>query len=300
MTVATGNFPELLWPGIREIWGDTYNRYQTLYTQAFTVQRSTKAFEKYQGVTNLPLAAVKDQGAPVQYVDPFQGYQKELVHTTYALGSSITREMVEDDQYNYIRKIPQFLAESMRQTEETVAWNIFNNAFGSTVGADGQPLLSNAHPLIGGGTMSNVPDTDADLTEAALEAAVTDIMDWEDDMGLKIRAVPTRLIVPNALWHVAEKILRTEKVVDSADNTVNVVRNRISRDPLVVPYLTDPDAWFLLVDIPVDEGLIFLNRRDAEIERDNEFDTQNLKTITTRRFSVGAVNFRRLYGSPGA
>jgi hypothetical protein len=33
MTVGTSNFGELLWPGIKTLWGHRYNQYQPKYSQ---------------------------------------------------------------------------------------------------------------------------------------------------------------------------------------------------------------------------------------------------------------------------
>lgn len=96
MAIASGNFAELLWPGIAEIWGNSYNDYAALYTRIFEQKKSDKRFEKEQGVTGLALAGVKDEGAAIPYVDPYQGYQKEYVNATFALGANVTREMYED------------------------------------------------------------------------------------------------------------------------------------------------------------------------------------------------------------
>lgn len=296
MTVATGNFAELLWPGIASIWGRDYNDYSPKYTEFFTTKTSEKAFEKEQGVTGLPLAGVKDQGSPIPFLDPFQGFQKEYVNLTYGLGSSVTREMFEDDQYNYINQIPSMLARSLRQTEETIATNVLNNGFSTALTADGAALFSATHSLVGGGTFSNMPATASDLTMASLEQACTDIMNFVDDQSLKIMVRPVRLVVPTALWHVAEKILGTDRAVGSADNDINVVRSKMA--VTVTPFLTDPDAWFIITDTP--NGLTFYRRRAAEINRDNDFETQNLKFTTTSRFSVGATDPRGAYGTAGA
>lgn len=297
MTVSTGNFAELLWPGIQVIWGNNYNQWTPLWSRAFDVRESDKAFEKEQGVTGMPLAAIKDQGSPIPYVDPYQGFQKEYVNVTYALGGSVTREMYEDDQYNYINSIPEMLARSMRQTEETVSFAVLNNGFSSSfTGADGKPLFDLTHPLVAGGTYKNRPTTASDLTQTALEQAQIDSLDLVDDQGLKINVQNKMLMVPTALKFTAEKILGTEYEVDTANNTINPVRG--SLELLVSPYLTDTDAWFIKTDVP--NGLRFYNRRAAEIERDNEFSTQNLLFITTRRFSVGFTDPKGVYGSPGA
>lgn len=298
MTVASGNFAELLWPGIADLWGNEYKDWPPLYSKVFETKKSNKRFEKEQGVTGLPLAGVKDEGDSVGYVDPFQGYQKEYVMVTYGLGSSVTREMFEDEMYNYINTIPKMLARSMRQTEETVSWNVLNRAFNSNfVGADGVVLGSASHPLVGGGTYSNTLATAADLTETSLEQAVIDLRNYVDDQSLKINTMPRKLVVPTQLEFVARKILETTQKLGSADNDKNVIRGSIT-DLVVSPYLTDNDAWFVTTDVM--NGLTFFNRRAAEITRDNEFDTENLKFKTTRRFAVGWTDARGVYCVPGA
>lgn len=298
MTVATGNFAELLWPGLRTVWGNSYKDFSPVWSKVFNEVRSDKAFEKDQGVTGLPLAGVKEQGATASYVDPVQGYQKEYVHVTYALGSSVTREMYEDDQYRYIRRIPAMLSRSLRHTEETTHANVLNNAFGSETGADGLSIINASHVnAADGGTQSNQPSTAADLTQASLEQAFIDIAGWTDDQGLKIQVGLRSLLVPRQLRFTAQKILRTAGEVGTDANTINPMNNAMEMIEWV--YLTDVDAWFVLTD-QREAGLISFLRRPAELERDNEFDTQNLKMLTTKRWSMGATDWRCVYGSAGA
>lgn len=298
MSVATGNFAELLWPGIHDRWGTKYNEYDALYSKIFQMKSSTMRFEKEQGVTGLPLAGVKNEGDSIGYNDPFQGFQKEYNNITYALGSIVTREMYEDDQYNYINEIPGMLAMSMRQTEETIGFNHLNRAFNPAfTGADGLSLCNASHLLVAGGTYSNQLATAADLSQTSLETATQNLMDFVDDQSLKIRVMPKCLVVPTALNHTALKLLETDFVVGSADNDKNTVKG-LFKDLVVSPYLTDADAWFIVTDIP--HGMVWYDRRSAEIARDNEFDTQNLKFATTKRFSSGWTDPRGIYGTPGA
>lgn len=298
MTVATGNFAELLWPGLRTVWGNSYKDFSPVWSRVFNEVRSDKAFEKDQGVTGLPLAGVKEQGATASYVDPVQGYQKEYVHVTYALGSSVTREMYEDDQYRYIRRIPAMLSRSLRHTEETTHANVLNNAWSTETGADGLSLFNASHVnAADGGTQSNMPSTAADLTQTSLEQAFIDIAGWTDDQGLKIQVGLRSLLVPRQLRFTAQKILRTSGEVGTDANTINPMNNAMEMIEWV--YLTDPDAWIVLTD-QREAGLISFLRRPAELERDNEFDTQNLKMLTTKRWSMGATDWRCVYGSAGA
>lgn len=295
---TTGNFPELLYDGIAAIWGTSYKDYPTLYTQFMTVEQSTQNFEKEQQVTGFPIAGVKEEGNQAYFSAMYQGYQKEYRHYTYSIGAVITREMVEDDQYNVINQVPTFLARSMREVEEQVSHDILNNGYTSGyTGADGQVLFSTAHPLVGGGTLSNTLATAADLTMTSLENAIIDIMNFTNDQGLKMMARPVTLVVPTALAMTARKILETQYTVGSADNDKNIVAS-YNLKLVVSPYLTDSDQWQLVTDVP--NGLKFKVRREAELDRDNDFDTQNLKLLQTKRFSTGFTDFRGSYGSPGA
>lgn len=296
---TTGFAPELLYPGLAKVWGTTYKQYPKKYTSFFQTKNSTKAFEKEQEINEFSLASVKDQGDSVQFDRMTQGFQKEYVHTTYGLGAIITREMMEDDQYNVINKIPGFLARAMVRTEETVATNVLNNGFDAAItGADGQPLFSASHPNSGtsGGTQSNLLATSADLTQASLEAILIQISDARDGNGNRIVVEGKKLVTSRSDIFNATKILETKYKTASADNDINVVSN-LGMELIVTNYLTDQDAWFVVTD--VEDGLTFYNRRSASVNRDNDVSTENLAIVTTMRFDTGWTNWRGVYGSAG-
>lgn len=294
---STGNFAELLWPGLAEIWGTEYEQHPKLYPEFFDIKNSDKAFEKEQQVTSFPIAAVKEEGNEAFFSRMFQGFQKEYVNLTYSIGAVVTREMYEDEQYGTIEQIPRMLAESMLHTEETVATNVLNNGHTTQQSADGVTLFSTAHTLVGGGTGSNTPATASDLTQTALENAIIDIMDFRDDQEKRLNAYATTLVVPRSLYFTASKILETEYETSSANNDVNVVSN-LGIKLVTTNFLTDQDQWNLITNIK--NGLVFYNRREAELDRDNDFETDNLKMKTTKRFSAGATDWRGAYSSPGA
>ena len=297
---TTGSFPELLYPGLAAIWGESYSQYPKMYERFMTIKTSNKRFEKEQGLTGFSLASVKNEGDSVEYARATQGYQKEYQMTTYGLGAAVTREMVEDDQYGYIRRIPELLAQAMVRTEEVQATGVLNSGFDASVtGADGQSLFSTAHPNAGsgGGTQSNRPAVAADLTQTSLEAAIIAVRDFRDENNQRSMIQPKKLVVSNSDFFNATKILQTEYKVGSADNDVNVI-SFLGLELVVTTYLTDPDAWFLVTDAA--NGLTFYRRRAATIERDNDVSTQNLNIVTTERFDVGFTDWRTAYGSPGA
>lgn len=295
--MTTGNFAELLWPGIKEIYGTRYDMHPTMYKEFMEVMDSKQAFEKVQGMTGFPLAAVKEQGQEAVFSQMFQGFQQEYLHLTYSIGAVVTREMVEDDLYNQISQIPRLIAESMRQTEEIVATNVLNNAF-STTGPDGVSLISASHPLVGtGNNVSNQPSTASDLVQTTLEQAIIDVKDFRDDQNLRLNTEIDKLVVPRSLIFTARKILETQYETTTNNNDVNILTS-MNIKPVITNFLTDQDAWFCITNNP--SQLKFFRRRAAEIQRDNDFNTDNLKIKTSTRFSTGFDDWRAIYGSSGA
>lgn len=301
MVMNTGAFSEALWPGIEGWFGDSYTDWEPIWEKLVDVHQSDKAFEKFQGITNYGLAGVKDQGGSIPYRDKYQGFPKEIINVTYGIGSTITYEMMRYDQYSKFKAIPTQLAQSVRKTEETVVANILNNGFSTALTADNLSLFNASHLLVADSstTQRNTPATAADLSQTALEQAYIDISNFVDDQNLPIVVRPKRLIVPNESRMLAMKILGTDYEVDSGNNTINPVSKANMPIELIdSPWLTDTDAWFIKTDEP--DGIVFTDVDPVMLDRDNDFDTKNLKFSAMRLFGVAPVNYLGYYGSPGA
>jgi hypothetical protein len=300
MTINTGSFAKLLWPGLNAIYGKGQADWKEEYSQVFEMKKSSKAWEEDLSVSSFGLLTRRGEGAPIAYDTETQGFLTRYTHAEFAGGFKITRNMMEDDQYDVVgERKAKGLSKSEKQTRETIAWNVFNRAFTSTyTGGDAKELLATDHPNVAGGTYSNELATPADISEAALEQACIDIGKYTDDRGLKIAVKPVKLIVPVDLDFEVNKIMKTEYEVGTANNTVNIVRSRFPGGVMVSHYLTDTDAWFIKTD--QDNGLKFFERRAPTFEMDNDWDTDNAKFKVSTRYSVGWSNPKQLYGSPGA
>lgn len=305
MVISTGAFSEDLWPGIEAWFGDEYKDWDPIWEKLVETHGSDKQFEKFQGITNYGLAGVKDQGAGIPYRDKYQGFPREIINISYGIGSTITYEMMRYDQYDKFKAIPEQLAKSVRKTEETVVANLLNNGFSTagnpTLTADGKSLFNSSHLLVAANnvTQKNTPSTAADLSQTALEQMYIDVSRFVDDQNLPIVITPQKLIVTPEQQHLARKILETEYQVDSANNTINPVSSaRMPLELIISPWLTDTDAWFVKTDEK--DGLVLTDVDAVMLDRDNDFDTKNLKFSAMRLFGVGAVNYLGYYGSPGA
>jgi hypothetical protein len=218
------------------------------------------------------------------------------------MGFSITEEAMEDNLYDSLSaRYTKALARAMAYTKQVKGASVLNNAFnGAVTYGDGVTLCSTSHPLVSGGTNSNRPTVAADLNETSLEAAVIQIAGWTDERGLLIAAKPRKLVVPPALQFVAERLLKTELRVATADNDINALKSMgsIPEGFTVNHYLTDTNAWFLLTDVP--NGLKHFVRTPMQTSMDADFDTGNSRYKARERYSFGVSDPLGIFGSPGA
>lgn len=300
MAINTGSFVKALWPGVNAWYGKSYNEFKVEFTDLFESHTSRRPWEEDVGFSGFGLAQVKGEGASVTYDTARQGFVNRYTHVVYALGFIITKEMVDDDQYDTIgQSRASALAFSLRQTKEILGANVYNRATNASyTGGDGQPLGSASHPNIAGGTWSNMPSVAADISEAALEQATIDLQKYTNDRGLRIAVRPKKLIVPVDLDYEANKIMRTEYEVGTANNTVNLVRSRFPGGVTINHYLTDTDAWFIMTDVP--NGMKYFSRQDDSFDSDDDFDTNNAKFKAQFRCSFGWTDPRAIYHSAGA
>lgn len=301
--MTTGSHPKDLWPGIVAHFGHTFDKHPEEYGQIFDTETSNKAYEERVQYKGLGLAPVKGQGAAISYDEGSQGISPRITNVTYALGAIVTREAIEDGQYESIAsRMARCLAFSVRQTQENVAANILNRAFNSTytmTGGDGLELCSTVH-VTADGTQSNELAVAADFSESALEDLLIQIMTATDDRGMKISLIGQKLIIPPQLVFEATRVLESVNQSNSANNDINAIKNMglLPGGVTANHYLTDADAWFVKTNAP--EGLIYQNRRAREFKQDNDFDTENAKMKTSIRFGIGWGDWRSLYGSAGA
>jgi hypothetical protein len=299
MTVTRSTFPALLWPGIQAIFGQSYDKLDKEYSRIFDVRKSTKAYEKVSEATGLGLAAVKAEGQSILYDNPSPGATSVFTHVTYGLGYMITREAEEDNQYQEVAEgNAASLPWSMLTTKEIVHANVLNRAFnGAYVGGDGQPLASDSHPTAGA-NLDNLL-TAADLSEAALEDALTTIAQAKNSSGLPIALRAVRLIVGPGQIFNATRILESDGRVGTNNNDVNAIKTLgLVPEIAINHYLDDPDAWFIQTNAP--NGLISYQRRALELQDDSDFDTENHKHKATERYSAGWGDPRAIFANAGA
>jgi len=302
MAISRAQLLKELLPGLNALFGLEYSRYGEEHKEIFETETSERSFEEETKLSGFSAAPVKNEGSAIAYDNAQEVFTARYNHETIALGFSLTEEAIEDNLYDSLSsRYTKALARAMAYTKQTKAAAVLNNGFDSDfVGGDGQPLFSASHPLVSGGTNSNIPSTPADLNETSLEAAVIQIAGWTDERGLLIAAKPKKLVIPPSLMFVATRLLETELRVGTADNDINALKSNgsIPEGYTVNHFLTDTDAWFLTTDVP--NGLKHFVRTPMSTGMDGDFDTGNVRYKARERYSFGWSDPLGMYGSEGA
>jgi hypothetical protein len=302
MAISRSQLLKELLPGLNALFGMEYKRYGEQHKEIYETESSDRSFEEETKLSGFGTAPVKAEGSAIAYDNAQEAWSTRYNHETIALGFSITEEAVEDNLYDSLSaRYTKSLARAMSYTKQVKAASVLNNGFNATyAGGDGVALFSTAHPTVGGGTNSNTAAVQVDLNETSLEAAVIQIAAWTDERGLLIAAKPQKLVIPPALMFVADRLLKTEGRVGTADNDINSLKQMgsIPGGTTVNNFLTDTNAWFLTTDVP--NGLKHFVRTPMSTSMDGDFDTGNVRYKARERYSFGWSDPLGMWGSSGS
>jgi hypothetical protein len=302
MAISRSQLLKELLPGLNALFGLEYKRYGEEHKEIYETESSERSFEEETKLSGFSAAPVKNEGGAISYDNAQEAFTARYSHETIALGFSITEEAIEDNLYDSLSaRYTKALARAMSYTKQVKAASVLNNGFSSSyVGGDGVPLFSASHPLVSGGTNSNIPPTPVDLNETSLEVATIQIAAWTDERGLLIAAKPRKLVIPPSLMFVATRLLETNLRVGTNNNDINAVKNNgtIPEGYTVNHFLTDINAWFILTDVP--NGLKHFERTPLQNSMDGDFDTGNVRYKSRERYSFGWSDPLGAWGSSGS
>ena len=302
MAISRGQLVKELEPGLNALFGLEYKRYENQHAEIYSTESSDRAFEEEVMLSGFAQAQVKPEGSGVTFDNAQETYTARYSHETVALAFAITEEAVEDNLYDQISsRYTKALARSMANTKQVKAVNPLINGLpsGSFNSGDGVTLFNTAHPTVSG-TVSNTLATAADLNETSLEQSLIDIAAMTDERGLKIAARGVKMIIPSELQFTAERLMKSQGRVGTADNDVNAIvsMGMIPQGYRVNNFLTDTDAFYIITDVP--NGMKYFERSPIKTAMEGDFDTGNVRYKARERYSFGVSDFRGIFASPGA
>ena len=304
MPLTSGNFADLLKPGLKRIFDIGMSRPRPMMEMLFGVESSTRFEEQYQGMGSQGLVPPFDGTVP--YADFDAGYRTDIRNYEFAQGIQVERRLVDDDQYSQIRRRASSMSDSFNTTIETDAANVFINGFtdsgtnrmgASTNGADGVGLLSAAHPFSPADT-NNTQSNEGTLalTIDNLDTTRQAMRSFTDDAGQLMGVNPNMLLVPPELERTATQIVSERALYEpgSAQFDVNMFSGRFQ--PVVWDRLTDANAWFLIDSNMMKSHLIWQWRIRPEFSEAEDFDGLTAKFRGYMRYGIGWPDWRFIYG----
>jgi len=303
MAISRNQLVKELEPGLNALFGLEYKQYENQSAEIYTTESSDRAFEEEVMLSGFANAYVKPEGSGVAYDTAQETFTARYTNETIALAFAITEEAIEDNLYDRLAsRYTKALARSMSQTKQVKGAAPLNNglpSLSSFTSGDGQQLFSTAHPTIAG-TFQNTLTTQADLNETSLEQALIDIAAMTDERGLKIAAKGVKMIVPPAGQFTAERLMKSQGRVGTADNDINAVKSlgMIAQGYRVNNFLTDTDSWYITTDVP--NGMKHFNRAPLTTKMEGDFDTGNVRYKARERYVFGVSDPRGIFGVEGA
>ena len=300
MAISRHQLVKELEPGLNALFGLEYKRYENQHAEIYATETSDRAFEEEVMLSGFANAQVKPEGSGVVFDNAQETYTARYTMETVALAFAITEEAVEDNLYDRLSsRYTKALARSMANTKQVKSVAPLINGFTTFNSGDNTTLFNTAHPTIAG-TVSNTLATAADLNETSLEQSLIDIAAFTDERGLKIAAKGVKMIVPSALQFQAERLMKSEGRVQTADNDINAIRSMgmVPQGYRVNNFLTDPNAFYIITDVP--NGMKHFIRTPIKTAMEGDFDTGNLRFKARERYQFGVSDYRGIFASPGA
>jgi len=304
MPLTSGNFADLLKPGLKRVFDLAMSRPRPMMEMLFGQEASTRFEEQYQGMGAQGLVPPFDGTVP--YHDFDAGYRTDIRNYEFAMGMQVERRLVDDDQFNQIKRRASNMADSFNTSIETDAANIFINGFtdsgtnrmgASTNGADSVGLLSTAHPH----SPANTNNTQANESTLALTLDNLDttrqaMRNFTDDRDQLLGVTPDLLLVPPELERTATQLVSERAIYEpgSAQYDLNIFSGRFR--PVVWDRLTDANAWFLIDSTLMKQHLIWQWRIRPEFAEAEDFDGLTAKFRGYMRYGIGWTDWRWIYG----
>src|SRR3972149_523387 len=219
-----------------------------------------KPFVNTTTIASFGTVPIKAEGADVTYDEIAQGYNQQYLADTYELAFRTSKEALDDEQEEVVSDGARALGSSLTYAYNVDHANVFNRGFNSSyTGLDAVELFSTAHTLVGGGT------------------------------------------VPHENQWLASELIDSPDRPDTANRAINAFKKQDGGGVSIIawPYLTDPDAWFLLAT-PEKHQIRSYWRERPNTMHDWDFESSSMKVKVRARWKRGWSDWRGVYGSPGA
>lgn len=299
MALNTSSVAPLLVEGIRKLVGDQFRRRPLEMAQYANMLTSRKNFEFDREVAEVGPLAPKSENAPVTLFDPRVGRQKTYSFVTYAGGIRVSWEAESDELYGFIRRALGSLGRAANETMNIVGADLFNLADSGDsnpiTGFDTLALLHDTHTGPNGETITYNDNRLAfDLSESYLQTLLIQFEKIADPSGNLLNFDAKNILFHPDNMFLLQEILKSEGKPFTADNTLNVLRGKLT--PVMLHYATDSDRTIVSAS---ENDLNFWTRSAPTVSNYDDNSTKSMVTDVTMRIGRGFGYWQSVIGSPG-
>lgn len=291
-TLATIN--PFLKPTLDTVWGTNIKGKLDWEDSGFDVSSTKDAYIDDQERASTGPMQVKIENE-LAAIDSFaSGYAKRYNMVAYAQRVLVSYEAKRDSKYDEATNGAADCAQAAKLTQEYTAADVWIKAYTAGYnGGDGVVLGSASHPLVKGGTYSNMFASYMSLSELAIETMIINASQMPDSNGWIVNGYDIKkIVVPKALEFRLMRILKSANQNDTANNAINALKSK-NLDMGVNRYFTSNTQWGGVTNAKA--GLRFIWRERPTFMEDNDGSRMTTSFVGYERFAVGWTNPRGVY-----
>lgn len=290
---------------LKDVSGLGFNKARK-WEKVYRVEKTDKRRVEVDQYVHPSVVAITKEGGPLNRLTVRRGYNSYVVPDTLTGEVKITHEFIRDNRYPEIEKNSFGLGKAMQRKRYKDAMAYIYNAFDGVTSPDSQPVFTDTHQLVTGGTADNLITgaLTTDTFDQAIEMLSTQLDENGDIMPTDLGQL--QLIVPPALLRQALQITGSSHEPENMNNAVNIFAGSFGEFDIEVvslPLLKEAPAayrnsqWYVR-EIAEAEN-VFYEREEPETWMVN--DTNSLCVLHQCKDSYGIVwhDWRSWVGGKG-
>jgi hypothetical protein len=229
MTVNRQQFYELLRPGLRKDFRDSYNEFEVEWSKVVRTGKMDRAEIDMMTLVGTPQMVERNAGETFSMIDPQASPKITKNDTQYGIGFGVQKEMEEDDLYGKASQSAKWLGRSTRLTQEYAVADLLDDAFAgaSFTGYNGEALCTTAHvPLVATATWSNQIAGNPALGVSSFQAAFELGEQTKDHNGDPIPVRIDHLFGNIANEWMLIQLTQNESEPFTSDRNINATRRK--------------------------------------------------------------------------
>jgi len=309
MPELSAEWVKLLNNDLKEVANDrqTFLDRMSMVDRIYRRVSSNRAWEEFFSVGQVP--DVQAFTGRLAQLDMTPGYSTKIEPSQFGGFVESERTLIDDEQYGKLRDISAGLVDAAHRVREDKAVAVVNNATSSAFDfisnqEEGVALASNSHTTkkVGVSTAAGFDNLGTSaLNPVSTAATRINMKNFRSPIGKKwMGSRRFALLVPTSQEFKAREIVGTEKGVSDASGFSAEHRKNVQEglyEVIVWERMEDSSttSWAMVDLDMMKKCMIFIDRVNAETEREVDFMTKAVRQSVYDRYAFGFIDWRWIF-----